>query len=620
MIEAVLLGLALVLLTRKREFLTATATIKDPNTWTDADYHSLKSKVPDVIQSIEAVMVGPPGAPPITAEQRAGAARIFVQNMLGKVWTNTYVPATNPLTTRDIEASVDSIPSTGGEGLRPQFKPAIKTIANSYFETGQVSSPAAPAPAPVASVAAPASYTAPPPISALVSTPSLTFSDQDLQTLRTKVPDAFAKLDQSIRREKPTLLNPINSIQDNVAGFIRRVHSSGGPFTAERIDSLFEGYKRDAAAAVASGRDPGPMLTSPESYDALRDIVKAHLVTDSPVAALTAGPAPAPVASIAAPAPAPTISISDGASYTGSRSLSAMVSAGPPLLSDQGIQTLRTKVPDAFAKLEQYLRTSGGMFGNSLPEDSVSVVLEEFISSMVDGVRQRGSVTPDAIDSTFREMAQRPTVAGMPPPPPADILDAVKTIVKAYYQDSSLSAAAVSSPAPSEPAVQGTFVTSISSLEKQYETLKGDYESVVDKALSTTRKDELTPLVDKVLDLNSKITSVLEQLVSALAAEEARGSTDFTAKRNDFALRLSQIKKDYGDLRSDTDQLTTLRRIRKFEESKTTTGLKGYLIAFGVAVSLLIILILFKMVQPSKNLYAANPTTASPAISPNLSM
>jgi hypothetical protein len=117
-----------------------------------------------------------------------------------------------------------------------------------------------------------------------------------------------------------------------------------------------------------------------------------------------------------------------------------------------------------------------------------------------------------------------------------------------------------------------------------------------------------------------EITRALNELIEALAAEESKGGASFTDKRNEFALRLSQIKKDYGDLKSDTDKLTTLRRIREYEEKKANSGLKGYLIAFAVATTLLIVLVFYKMFQPKKTLYATNATTPNPTMSPDLNI
>lgn len=172
------------------------------------------------------------------------------------------------------------------------------------------------------------------------------------------------------------------------------------------------------------------------------------------------------------------------------------------------------------------------------------------------------------------------------------------------------------SPAPSQPNVSGTDVTTIASLERKYKQLTEEYKRTIDLATSKTDVNTVASLTSTITRLNTQIAAVLEQLVAKLAAEEAKGSKEFANKRVELTKRLEQIKKDYTGLVSSTDQLTTLRRIRAYEESKANSGLKGYLIAFGVAVSLLIVVIFYKMFQPVIDL-ATSPIATTPAMTPS---
>lgn len=298
--------------------------------------------------------------------------------------------------------------------------------------------------------------------------------------------------------------------------------------------------------------------------------------------------------------------------------------------TEEDARQARAQLSELYAKMEEYVKQQGGLSEQEVTnraDFAVGMMLAQVWTALYKPSTSR--LTTGDVEAILGTDS-----------PPADVLPIIRTALNKYFQteegparnpidmppQQQQSQPPISRPStstgvsPSQPQVQGSDITSIVSLEEQYQKLKSDYEAVVNKALITTGKNELMPLVDRILELNSQMTTVLEQLVSKLALAEANGNTNFSAKRNDFALRLSQIKKDYGDLKSDTDKLTTLRRIREYEEQKATSGLKGYLLAFAVAVSLLILVIFMKMFQPKNVLYATNPTTPSPAISPTLNM
>lgn len=489
MIEAVLLGLTLLLLTRKREFLTATATIKDPNTWTDADYELLKSKVPDAIRAIEDNMPRPPNAPPMPAEDRARFARMTIKNVLGQGWTDLYVPATSSLTTGDVDIYFEDLLRGGLPQQRPppEFLSGMKAVLNKYFETQQ---------------GAARNYELD-----LIKIP-YGLTTEELQQL---VPaNLRAKIEQAVQAQYQSYGLPTDpeAVKTRMLFNVRMLlgdvwRSVYTPAKRERRLPL----TREVLSKYAQDKAADPL----NSY--LKDAVPE--TTEFLVTYFQPPTTPVPPVTIVAPAPAPA--------------------------------------------------------------------------------------APAPVPAPATASTPAPAAAPMPAP----VASVLSTL-----------APSVTSAAPMETTPAGADVTSIASLEQQYELLRIEYKSLIDGALSAKTKETLDPLVQKILALNTQLTDVLDKLVARLAIEESKGSDEFTTKRNQFASRLATIKQDYTGLLSGTDQMITLRRIREYEEEKATTGLKYYLIAFGVAVSLLIVVIVLKMFQPSKNRYATNPMETSPTTSP----
>lgn len=224
------------------------------------------------------------------------------------------------------------------------------------------------------------------------------------------------------------------------------------------------------------------------------------------------------------------------------------------------------------------------------------------------------------MDNTFSRESQSPT------PQELEIINRFKTLAKTYFNAEEGPVRNYTGPSastgvapPIQTTPQGMDVTTIASLEAEYGRLRDQYQTKVDEALQSRTAAELNPLMDEITELSSQISATLDKLISKLAAEEAKGNANFATKRTELTERLAQIKKDYAGLVSATDRMTTLKRIRDFEEKKANSGLKYYLIFFGVAVSLLIVIIFRKMFQSSPNPLATNPIASTPTISPALS-
>jgi hypothetical protein len=241
----------------------------------------------------------------------------------------------------------------------------------------------------------------------------------------------------------------------------------------------------------------------------------------------------------------------------------------------------------------------------------LKLVITEFLTGFWDDVYAVSPV-PLTRASIIAEVNSKPSPPDVTPEFKEGIIE---LLVKYFAEDGGLSV----SPSPVQATSQGSDVTSIATLEANYAALRDEYRLNVNQALQSRTAAELNPILQTIVSLNAQIQEVLNQLVTKLASEETKGNSDFTAKRNELTERLAQIKKDYAGLVSATDRMTTLKRIREFEEKKATSGLKYYLIFFGVAVSLLIVIIFMKMFQSPPKLLATNPIASTPTISPALS-
>lgn len=286
----------------------------------------------------------------------------------------------------------------------------------------------------------------------------------------------------------------------------------------------------------------------------------------------------------------------------------------PSTWTDADVERVRGLSPELTRAFDEDERRRSG---NLVPSDLEAAVknftknvLTDIVSKAWTALYVPATTKLTPID-VARYVNSAPGIGNAPP----GIVQGVKTLLNAYFETQEASVAPLR-PSPTESAPAGMDVISIQSLEQEYQRLQSEYRSLITQALSAKTKETIDPLIQNILDLNARMTEVLDKLVARLAAEEAKGSNEFTVKRNEFALQLSRIKKDYSGLLSTTDQMTTLRRIREHEEEKATTGLKYYLIAFGVAVSLLIVVIFFKMFQPKKDVYATNPMESSPMTTP----
>lgn len=142
-------------------------------------------------------------------------------------------------------------------------------------------------------------------------------------------------------------------------------------------------------------------------------------------------------------------------------------------------------------------------------------------------------------------------------------------------------------------------------LKTRYNTLNQQYNMLVEDALSNPNK--LNENVASLIQINTQISSTLDEMIGILTLAKS-SSSELTNYRDELIQKLEKIQSDYNGLVRDSDKLTTLRKIRAFEDDSWKSTLRWYLFVFLAVVAVVGILLLFKRSTPQT--IAATPMNA----------
>lgn len=151
--------------------------------------------------------------------------------------------------------------------------------------------------------------------------------------------------------------------------------------------------------------------------------------------------------------------------------------------------------------------------------------------------------------------------------------------------------------------------TSLDGLSTQYTSLKTQYSTLAAEVLADPSK--MTARLPTLQSLNQQIASVLDQMLRAM--QYAKQSPNSDAYRDQLVETLGRIQTDYNGLKTNTDTLETLRRIRGAQDESWRGPLFVYLMAFLAAAIFLVLVILFRR-QTSESTIA--PTMSPTAMPP----
>lgn len=121
-------------------------------------------------------------------------------------------------------------------------------------------------------------------------------------------------------------------------------------------------------------------------------------------------------------------------------------------------------------------------------------------------------------------------------------------------------------------------------LEAEYQNRKKIYDNLVASALETNDASKIDAIADAKKAMSETLSKML-QLSVTLGA---------TNQQDELIRRIMEIQRDYNGLLVATDKLETLRKIHRFQDSKTDVNLKIYGLGFLIASFALLVAIVRK--------------------------
>lgn len=126
-------------------------------------------------------------------------------------------------------------------------------------------------------------------------------------------------------------------------------------------------------------------------------------------------------------------------------------------------------------------------------------------------------------------------------------------------------------------------------LDAEYQTKLGQYQAKVAAALASNDATALPVL----RALNQEIRKILEDMLTSL--DPLRQDTDVTRRqREQLALVLGQIERDYTGLQDAKDSMTLLRRIRQDQAGPSKQDVKLYAVMFAAGCLALFVIAMSK--------------------------
>jgi hypothetical protein len=146
-------------------------------------------------------------------------------------------------------------------------------------------------------------------------------------------------------------------------------------------------------------------------------------------------------------------------------------------------------------------------------------------------------------------------------------------------------------------------------LDSEYATLRTQYDTLVKETLADPSKVSANlPLIEQV---NQQIAGVLDKMLTQL--QFARQGENSDAYRQELIEILQKIQSDYNGLKTGTDKMETLRRIRAFQDTSWKSTLNIYIGLFLIFGVILLLVILFRRQDKTST---TAPTTSAAMIAP----
>jgi hypothetical protein len=154
--------------------------------------------------------------------------------------------------------------------------------------------------------------------------------------------------------------------------------------------------------------------------------------------------------------------------------------------------------------------------------------------------------------------------------------------------------------------------TKLSVFEKEYASLKKEYSSALIAAINESDVTKRDPLVQKVLSINTEMSSTVKDFMSSINDGADKVSSKSVA---DLTKDLIQYQTDYNEITESKDKLQTLKIIHNTtEETLSNVQWMYNLYLFGlISLILLVIYLIFR--TPSQSIFSTTLNTIrTPAV------
>lgn len=150
----------------------------------------------------------------------------------------------------------------------------------------------------------------------------------------------------------------------------------------------------------------------------------------------------------------------------------------------------------------------------------------------------------------------------------------------------------------------------IDDLNSQYTKLQADYDALIAQALADSSK--LPTVLPQIQTLNQQMATVLDNMLKEL--QYAREGPNSDAYRDELVATLARIQSDYNGLKTNTDALQTLKRIRAFQDTTWQSSLNLYVGLFLLFTISLVLLMVFRHYKKASTTAPITSPTAMPPL------
>jgi ribosomal protein L29 len=144
----------------------------------------------------------------------------------------------------------------------------------------------------------------------------------------------------------------------------------------------------------------------------------------------------------------------------------------------------------------------------------------------------------------------------------------------------------------------------LAELNTQYTALRAQYTTLANQAAANP--GQIQTLLPQIQSVNQQIAAVLDQMLAQM--QYARDGPNSETYRAELVEQLARIQLDYNGLKTNTDALQTLRRIRSFQDTSWQSTLFLYIGLFVLVAGLFALLVMVRR--------HASTSTMAPSPSP----